>query len=111
MVLTPNNTDSHFYTQLGCMDARAYGGMSLRISAPSGRLVFACQRPNSFVFAIDDWLEAFRRDVARGGNLVMHFLHPSTVGYLQQFIQIAKATGKQLMRVDQCMMDPNAPPL
>lgn len=36
VVLTPKNTDSYFYTQLGCMDARPYGGISLRISAPSG---------------------------------------------------------------------------
>jgi len=72
---------------------------------------------------VEDWLwattntpekqlDAFNRDVSKGGNLVvMHYLYPSTVGYLKQFIQIAKATGKQLMRVDQCMMDPNAPPL
>ncbi|KAG9523499.1 polysaccharide deacetylase, partial [Aureobasidium melanogenum] len=72
---------------------------------------------------VEDWLwaendtpekqlEAFKRDVAKGGNLVvMHYLYPSTVGYLRQFIQIAKATGKQLMRVDQCMEDPDAPPL
>ncbi|KAK8209430.1 hypothetical protein IWZ01DRAFT_436186 [Phyllosticta capitalensis] len=72
---------------------------------------------------VEDWLwatsstpekqlDAFQRDVSKGGNLVvLHYLYPSTVGYLQQFIQIAKATGKQLMRVDQCMMDPNAPPL
>ncbi len=55
---------------------------------------------------------AFQRDVNAGGNLVvMHYLYPTTVSYLQDFINIAKATGKQLMRVDQCMMDPNAPPL
>lgn len=72
---------------------------------------------------VEDWLwaqtdtpeqqlKAFERDVNKGGNLVvMHYLYPSTVGYLQQFIQIAKATGKQLMRVDQCMEDPNAPAL
>ncbi|KAJ9155119.1 Chitin deacetylase [Pleurostoma richardsiae] len=72
---------------------------------------------------VEDWLwaesatpekqlEAFKRDLAKGGNLVvMHYLYPTTVGYLRQFIQLAKATGKQLMRVDQCMMDPNAPPL
>jgi len=57
-------------------------------------------------------LDAFNRDLAKGGNLVvMHYLYPSTVAYLRQFIQLAKATGKQLMRVDQCMMDPAAPPL
>ncbi|KAI1488076.1 glycosyl hydrolase [Biscogniauxia mediterranea] len=72
---------------------------------------------------VEDWLwatgptpekqlDAFRRDVSKGGNLVvMHYLYSSTVGYLREFIQIAKATGKQLMRVDQCMEDPNAPPL
>ncbi|KAK7530705.1 uncharacterized protein J3D65DRAFT_639285 [Phyllosticta citribraziliensis] len=72
---------------------------------------------------VEDWLwatsstpekqlEAFNRDVNKGGNLVvLHYLYPSTVGYLRQFIQIAKATGKNLMRVDQCMEDPNAPAL
>jgi len=72
---------------------------------------------------VEDWLwatsstpekqlDAFKRDVAKGGNLVvLHYLYPSTVSYLKQFIQLAKATGKQLMRVDQCMMDPDAPPL
>ncbi|KAJ4305927.1 hypothetical protein N0V90_001460 [Kalmusia sp. IMI 367209] len=60
----------------------------------------------------EEQLKAFERDVKKGGNLVvLHYLYPSTVGYLQQFIQIAKATGKQLMRVDQCMEDPNAPAL
>lgn len=57
-------------------------------------------------------LTAFSADLAKGGNLVvMHYLYPSTVGYLAEFIKLAKATGKTLMRVDQCMMDPNAPPL
>lgn len=72
---------------------------------------------------VEDWLwansptpekqlDAFNRDVSKGGNLVvMHYLYPSTVGYLRQFIQIARASGKQLMRLDQCMQDPNAPPL
>lgn len=72
---------------------------------------------------VEDWLwaesdtpekqlEAFKRDVAAGGDIVvMHYLYNSTVSYLKEFIEIAKATGKQLMRVDQCMMDPNAPPL
>ncbi len=57
-------------------------------------------------------LAAFKRDLAKGGNLVvMHYLYNSTVNYLPEFIRLAKATGKQLMRVDQCMEDPNAPPL
>ncbi|KAI9722914.1 MAG: hypothetical protein M1812_001362 [Candelaria pacifica] len=57
-------------------------------------------------------LDAFKRDIGKGGNLVvMHYLYPTTVQYLPQFIALAKATGKQLMRVDQCMQDPDAPPL
>lgn len=57
-------------------------------------------------------LDAFKRDISKGGNLVvMHYLYPNTVKYLRQFIQLAKGTGRQLMRVDQCMMDPRAPPL
>lgn len=72
---------------------------------------------------VQDWLWAqtatpekqlvnFQTDVDKGGNLVvMHYLYESTVSYLPQFIEIAKKTGKQLMRVDQCLEDPNAPPL
>jgi peptidoglycan/xylan/chitin deacetylase (PgdA/CDA1 family) len=57
-------------------------------------------------------LDAFQADLSKGGNLVvMHYLYKSTVDYLPRFIEMAKQTGKQLMRVDQCMMDPNAPPL
>ena len=70
---------------------------------------------------VEDWLwgesatpekqlDAFKRDVAKGGNLVvMHFLYNSTVELLPEFIRIARATGKQIMRIDQCMNDPNAP--
>ncbi|TVY78501.1 Peptidoglycan-N-acetylglucosamine deacetylase [Lachnellula suecica] len=54
----------------------------------------------------------FQSDVNKGGNLVvMHYLYNTTVSYLPQFIDIARKTGKQLMRVDQCLEDPNAPPL
>jgi peptidoglycan/xylan/chitin deacetylase (PgdA/CDA1 family) len=57
-------------------------------------------------------LEAFQRDVNKGGNLVVcHYLFESTVNYIPQFLAIAKATGKQLMRIDQCLEDPEAPPL
>jgi peptidoglycan/xylan/chitin deacetylase (PgdA/CDA1 family) len=72
---------------------------------------------------VQDWLWAmtstpekqitnFQNDVNKGGNLVvMHYLYDSTVSYLPQFIDIARKTGKQLMRVDQCLEDPDAPPL
>ena len=57
-------------------------------------------------------LTAFKNDVNKGGNLVvMHFLYESTVEFLPKFIEYAKGTGKRLMRVDQCMEDPDAPPL
>ena len=91
------------------------------------RLAAALKTDNPYLVMwsvdVEDWLwaesntpqkqlDAFKRDVNAGGNLVvMHYLYPTTVNYLRQFIQIAKATGKQLMRVDQCMEDPNAPPL
>jgi hypothetical protein len=55
-------------------------------------------------------LENFEHDVRRGGDLVvMHYLSPTTVRYFRDVIRIAKATGKQIMRVDQCMQDPDAP--
>lgn len=72
---------------------------------------------------VQDWLWAltstpenqitnFQSDVDKGGNLVvMHYLYNTTVTYLPQFIAIAQKTGKQMMRVDQCLEDPNAPPL
>ncbi|KAH6884881.1 polysaccharide deacetylase [Thelonectria olida] len=72
---------------------------------------------------VEDWLwaetstpekqvDAFKSSVAKGGNLVvMHYSYNSTVEYFTEFIRQAKATGKQIMRIDQCMEDPNAPPL
>jgi len=91
------------------------------------RLAANLQDPNPYIVGwsvdVEDWiwaetntpgkqLDAFKRDVAKGGNLVvMHYLHNSTVELLPEFIKIAKATGKKLMRVDQCMEDPKAPPL
>jgi peptidoglycan/xylan/chitin deacetylase (PgdA/CDA1 family) len=91
------------------------------------RLAVASGNDNPYIVNwsvdVEDWiwatsdtpqkqLDAFQRDVDKGGNLVvMHYLYQSTVDYLPRFIEIAKRTGKQLMRVDQCMMDPNAPPL
>ncbi|KAJ5639629.1 uncharacterized protein N7484_007491 [Penicillium longicatenatum] len=72
---------------------------------------------------VEDWLwantstpekqlEAFYRNVARGGNLaVLHFLSPTTVEYLPQFIRHVKAIGLKIMRIDQCLDDPASPPL
>ncbi|KAL2169806.1 hypothetical protein VTG60DRAFT_5625 [Thermothelomyces hinnuleus] len=91
------------------------------------RLAANLEDPNPYLVQwsvdVEDWLwaesdtpekqlDAFKRDVAAGGNLVvMHYLYNSTVELLPEFIEVAKATGKRLMRVDQCMEDPNAPPL
>ncbi|KAL2190513.1 carbohydrate esterase family 4 protein [Thermothelomyces heterothallicus CBS 203.75] len=91
------------------------------------RLAANLENPNPYLVQwsvdVEDWLwaesdtpekqlDAFKRDVAAGGNLVvMHYLYNSTVELLPEFIEVAKATGKRLMRVDQCMEDPNAPPL
>lgn len=72
---------------------------------------------------VEDWLwastdtperqiDAITRDVMRGGNLaVMHYLSPSTVKYFRQFIHIIKDAGMNIMRIDQCLMDPKSPPL
>lgn len=72
---------------------------------------------------VEDWLwantttpekqlDAFYRSVARGGNLaVMHFLNPSTVGYLRDFIRHVKGLGYNIMRIDQCLADPFSPAL
>lgn len=91
------------------------------------RLAYNLNDPNAYIvhwsIDVEDWkwgasstpqrqLEAFQRSLDKGGNLVvMHYVYQSTVDYLPEFIRMAKATGKRLMRVDQCMMDPNAPPL
>ncbi|KAJ5520047.1 hypothetical protein N7463_000500 [Penicillium fimorum] len=72
---------------------------------------------------VEDWLwantstpekqlEAFYRDVNRGGNLaVMHYLNPTTIGYLPEFIRHIKNAGYRIMRIDQCLEDVFAPPL
>ncbi|KAJ6040380.1 hypothetical protein N7444_009285 [Penicillium canescens] len=72
---------------------------------------------------VEDWLwantsspekqlDAFYRGVANGGNLaVMHYLNPTTIGYLPQFIRHVKSAGYHIMRIDQCLEDASAPPL
>lgn len=91
------------------------------------RIVANLNDPDSYIVGwsidVEDWiwaqsstpnkqLDAFKRDLAKGGNLlVMHYLHNSTVELLPEFIKLAKASGKKLMRVDQCMEDPRAPAL
>lgn len=112
----PGTKHSYFRPPFGTEGAR----MRQRLASTTGN-----DSPYIVNWSVDveDWLwattstpekqlDAFKRDVNKGGNLVvMHYLYESTVGYLREFIQIAKGTGKQLMRVDQCMEDPNAPPL
>lgn len=89
------------------------------------RLAALIQDPYIVNWSVDveDWLwadtdtperqlEAFVRDVGRGGNLVvMHYLSPTTVKYFRELIHFAKAIGVDIMRVDQCIDDPNSPPL
>ncbi|KAA8645801.1 polysaccharide deacetylase family protein [Aspergillus tanneri] len=72
---------------------------------------------------IEDWLwadtdtperqrDAFFRDVRQGGNLaVVHFVSPTTVEYLPEIIQFVKKTKATIMRIDQCLEDPDSPPL
>ncbi|KAK2742945.1 hypothetical protein FQN57_005075 [Myotisia sp. PD_48] len=72
---------------------------------------------------IEDWLwagsptpekqfEAFKRDFEKGGDIaVMHYLSPTTISYFRDVFRLVKDSGKQIMRVDQCMEDPDAPPI
>lgn len=69
----------------------------------------------------EDWLWAgsdtperqarsFQRDLKKGGNLAdVHFRHHSTVEQFREFFKAVKESGKHIMRVDQCLEDPDAP--
>lgn len=55
---------------------------------------------------------AFASDVNQGGNLVtMHYHSPSTVSYLRDLIHFVQLAGMKIMRIDQCLEDPDSPPL
>ena len=72
---------------------------------------------------VKDWLygptdndqlqyKAFTSDLDKGGDIVvMHYLYESTVDQLRQMIRYAKSKGKQFVRMDQCLGDPQAPEL
>ncbi|KAJ5797991.1 uncharacterized protein N7503_007287 [Penicillium pulvis] len=109
-----NLQSRYFRPPFGTVGARMREQLAKRIPNPS--IV-------NWSVDVEDWLwantskpekqlEAFYRDVARGGNLaVLHFLNPTTVEYLPQFIRHVKAVGLNIMRVDQCLEDPDSPPL
>ncbi|KAJ5288648.1 Glycoside hydrolase/deacetylase beta/alpha-barrel [Penicillium angulare] len=109
-----NLTSRYFRPPFGTVGARMREALASRIKDPY--IV-------NWSVDVEDWLwgntstpehqlDAFYRSVARGGNLaVMHFLNPSTVGYLPQFIRHIKSAGFKIMRIDQCLEDPNSPPL
>ncbi|KAK5658225.1 hypothetical protein OQA88_2200 [Cercophora sp. LCS_1] len=114
-VFGPNTPTKYFRPPFGTEGAR----MRQRLAANMGGNPYLV----GWSVDVEDWLwaesstpqkqlDAFKRDLAKGGNLVvMHYLYQSTVDLLPEFIKLAKGTGKRLMRVDQCMEDPNAPPL
>ncbi|KAI9769551.1 MAG: hypothetical protein M1840_004029 [Geoglossum simile] len=104
----------YFRPPFGTIGARTRQRLAAKI--PDSRVIM-------WSIDVQDWLwaesptpekqlDAFKADLAKGGNLVvMHYLYQSTVDLLPQFIALAKATGKNLMRVDQCLEDGEAPPL
>lgn len=107
---------NYFRPPFGTEGARMRQRLAANLNDPNPYIVQWSIDVEDWIWAESDTpekqLDAFNRDVAKGGNLlVMHYLYNSTVEYLPEFIRLAKATGKQLMRVDQCMEDPNAPPL
>ncbi|KAM0127731.1 hypothetical protein ACHAO1_009346 [Botrytis cinerea] len=108
------HTSTYFRPPFGTEGARVRQRLAALI--PGSKFVEWSVDVQDWLWALSDTpenqLTNFQSDVDKGGNLVvMHYLYESTVNYLPQFIEIAKKTGKQLMRVDQCLEDPNAPPL
>lgn len=112
----PNLKSSYFRPPFGTEGARMRQRLAANLKDPNPYIV-------GWSIDVEDWiwaesstpekqLDAFKRDLAKGGNLmVMHYLYESTVELLPEFIKLAKASGKKLMRVDQCLEDPSAPAL
>ena len=112
----PGMTSTYFRPPFGTEGARMRQRLAATLGVPNPTITMWSVDVEDWLWAQsgtpEQQLTAFKRDVNKGGSLVvLHYLYPTTVGYLREFIRLAKATGKQLMRVDQCMMDPNAPPL
>ncbi|RAL61430.1 hypothetical protein DID88_009360 [Monilinia fructigena] len=108
------HTSTYFRPPFGTEGARIRQRLAALI--PGSKFVEWSVDVQDWLWATSDTpenqLKNFQSDVDKGGNLVvMHYLYETTVDYLPQFIEIAQKTGKQLMRVDQCLEDPNAPPL
>lgn len=54
--------------------------------------------------------KAFEQSLNKGGDIVVaHYLYKSTVDQLRDMIKLAKAQGRQFVRADQCVGDPEAP--
>lgn len=54
--------------------------------------------------------KAFQESLEKGGSIVvMHYLYGSTVNQFRDMIQLAKSKGRQFVRADQCVGDPDAP--
>ncbi|KAK0701643.1 hypothetical protein B0T26DRAFT_660290 [Lasiosphaeria miniovina] len=107
---------NYFRPPFGTEGARMRQQIAHHFKDPNAKIVMWSIDVEDWLWALtptpENQLAAFKRDLAAGGNLVvMHYLYNTTVEYLPEFIRLAKATGKRLMRVDQCMEDPNAPPL
>ncbi|KAI5288078.1 hypothetical protein KEM52_001315, partial [Ascosphaera acerosa] len=97
-----------------------YGTLGARTLQRLHALVGPKARAIVWSVDIEDWLwakkkparqwAAFTRDVDKGGNIVvMHYLHKSTVQYLRDGIRLIKSKGLDIMRVDQCLGDADAP--
>jgi hypothetical protein len=84
--------------------------LAARYFRPPYGIVGARTRQRLAYFIDDPYIVNWSVDIAGGDLVVMHYLSPSTVSYFRDAIRIARATGKQIMRVDQCMGDPYAPP-
>ncbi|KAM7214305.1 hypothetical protein V8F06_010290 [Rhypophila decipiens] len=109
-------TSNYFRPPFGTEGARMRQQLAVALKTPNPYIVGWSIDVEDWIWAESDTpekqLDAFKRDLKKGGNLVvMHYLYESTIKLIPEFIKLAKATGKTMMRVDQCMEDPNAPPL
>ncbi|KAI5281889.1 hypothetical protein KEM54_003077, partial [Ascosphaera aggregata] len=107
------NTKSHFFRPpYGTLGARTLERLYALLGPYAKAIVWSVD--------VEDWLwakrkpsrqlEAFKRDVNKGGNIVvMHYLHKSTVRVLRKGIRIVKRKGLDIMRVDQCLGEYGAP--
>ena len=103
---------SYFRPPYGTVAARTRDSLAKQITNPQIMM---------WSIDVEDWIygptdkdnmqyKAFERSLKKGGDMVvMHYLYESTVDQFRDMIKLARAQGRQFVRMDQCIGDPNAP--